>query len=716
MPKITKDPVGFTTPDQTRKSQGIRAARTTLPVSVGTQSALTSGSNSRGSYSGSDIDDLLGTVAGVVGPATEAVNFQITSNIKDELRERKEQVDAEFGVRDAAIQEASFDSGLVPEDLERSKQVLDRTTQQFRQGRLKASTYWARMESITRQMRARYPGHIDEIDQISRSLTGALPANALRQSLMRESLATAPGDKRQKEKLSLISKYGQHAGPVATNRYANDEIGDLEYAQLGARVQFLRNTQEVEEAKLDLANKRNTNVLNTTRDAAESKVWTDIGVVLHQSDTFNRFLDNVESFTQPGAKLSVDDQTNLRLSFVNMKAQAIKAMNSTLLDPRYAKMRSSDKTALINSVNNWFEQVSSAVDKNEPALIPAYMDQLKGILESGQIEMLRRSDTMRQIATMKETVGEETTRILLGGQFRGLLRRGLEETRKMFLIEGGMPEIKGSSLTQDAKTLARQGHTPSLHKDYVANGKKMMTGKIVGGRPGEGEAMQRKYADYFFNSKNFDYIDSLPRAHRYDAFMQLTDETTRRRMEKFLSDGSSEGLQTWVKYTNWLARNFESMISTQVNDINAGIINRQNVTVDFDPETTRFTIRDLVPEGPQRDPNTFTGITESSNESVLQNSVTLFNNTLQNVRKVVEIEVNRGSGTKEQKEQRVINTLATFIQAAGVKLGAEKEGPLFAQMLEGMRKAGTQPKLRREAREDVELDAGRQIDSIILGP
>jgi hypothetical protein len=63
---------------------------------------------------------------------------------------------------------------------------LHRLTQAYNAGNLSDSYYDAQLVSVAKQLRAKYPGFRDEVDQAISQITGIQPANALRSSLVRD--------------------------------------------------------------------------------------------------------------------------------------------------------------------------------------------------------------------------------------------------------------------------------------------------------------------------------------------------------------------------------------------------------------------------------------------------------------------------------------------------------------------------------------------------
>ena len=125
------------------------------------------------------VGDIAAMSAGVVDKAVQ-------QNIKEEVQEGTELIQREFGVEDASLLQSDVSSQPLPTDLTRASENIQTLRTAVEQGRLSQVHYTARLDSMVRQMRARYPGYRDQIDKIVQDVTGITPANTLQRQLMQE--------------------------------------------------------------------------------------------------------------------------------------------------------------------------------------------------------------------------------------------------------------------------------------------------------------------------------------------------------------------------------------------------------------------------------------------------------------------------------------------------------------------------------------------------
>lgn len=84
-----------------------------------------------------------------------------------------------------------------PPSVEAATGEVARFTQAFKDGKISDTQYYAKVESLARQVRAKYPGYREIIDQKISSIVGTNPANQLRKEILSE-IGTAQAAARKK--------------------------------------------------------------------------------------------------------------------------------------------------------------------------------------------------------------------------------------------------------------------------------------------------------------------------------------------------------------------------------------------------------------------------------------------------------------------------------------------------------------------------------------
>lgn len=141
---------------------------------------------------------LFESVAGALDSGIKVADQANKDAITDDIFNQVDSIQSEFGVDDATVMEADAESASpLPAGVQAAGENLARLQNAYSKGPrsgVSESHYWARMNNMVRQLRAKYPGYRAEIDDMVSGVTGAKPANALRSALFNEWNATADAD------------------------------------------------------------------------------------------------------------------------------------------------------------------------------------------------------------------------------------------------------------------------------------------------------------------------------------------------------------------------------------------------------------------------------------------------------------------------------------------------------------------------------------------
>lgn len=122
---------------------------------------------------------------------TKAVDEYYKGTIGDQVEKEIDAINVEIGVEGVATNLGQIDVGTgnidaptPPSLVEAARQIEDATTA-FKTGNYPEMYYWARVQALTKALRARYPGYRDWIDNQVARHTGNTPANQLFSEMLR---------------------------------------------------------------------------------------------------------------------------------------------------------------------------------------------------------------------------------------------------------------------------------------------------------------------------------------------------------------------------------------------------------------------------------------------------------------------------------------------------------------------------------------------------
>jgi hypothetical protein len=132
------------------------------------------------------IDQAVSGFKNVFEGAVELVDKTVKGNIKDDVTAAEDAFFSEVGVPGRSAPEASINLPDLPEGMKSEFVNLENAREAVRQGKLNKETYALRMDSVSRQLRIKYPGYRDEVDTLVQKAAGFRPANRVMNDMFDE--------------------------------------------------------------------------------------------------------------------------------------------------------------------------------------------------------------------------------------------------------------------------------------------------------------------------------------------------------------------------------------------------------------------------------------------------------------------------------------------------------------------------------------------------
>ena len=221
-------------------------------------------------------DKGLGTLFGAIGDAVQGAGALYDKQQQENIRK-----DVSTVFDDA--NEPFAQDGVVPDDIQQSRENIKNLSEAYRQGKLSDVAYYGKLNTATKNLKLKYAGREDEVDKIIQSVTGIRPANALRNAVLQE-LSSIEKEKADAER--SWDKYindDENMGLLALSHpdvYSNPE----KYADPAARNQLIlqTNTKRAERAA-SKARVESLKAMDIESDFVKKnleKEWRQSGVVL----------------------------------------------------------------------------------------------------------------------------------------------------------------------------------------------------------------------------------------------------------------------------------------------------------------------------------------------------------------------------------------------------------------------------------------------------
>lgn len=317
---------------------------------------------SEGYQADSSLGTLIGGAADILTMAVKGTDQYIKNTSTEQITE---QVDA---VRDEAIVQrkaaVNLNDPTVPAGLRQSAKELQKIDTARQQGKLRESSYWARMDMIARSMRSKYPGYREHIDNTISSLVGTTPANALVRALANEadSLTKAGG-------LSEAAKFAKTNYEYLPQEALESVGKPNEWSINQLMVTAAANRQKDAEVKRKQAG---LNLIKAEREVSQEESADVFNADVNRAfvkttSKFDAVLDNV---TKEGEKLREANGGVLPPEFIQRSRAAIAATKSAFLqesmeatrNPAYASLNSAAKKKTIDDYVKSLDMISESLE------------------------------------------------------------------------------------------------------------------------------------------------------------------------------------------------------------------------------------------------------------------------------------------------------------------------------------------------------------------
>jgi Ca2+-binding RTX toxin-like protein len=560
-----------------------------LPGGENTQNTLRS---SEGYQADTSTAVALKGGADVLEMGIKTADQAIKLDIKDRAYKQIDAVRDEFGVGPAATIQGVIPTKEVPEDLQRSMEGLRDVKRGYQQGIIGESTYWARMESISRQLRSRYAGHRAYIDDTISGITGGTPANKLVAALRQEAAKGSENseERRRYEYIKQNERFlpeGYHTGK-ADKIYYDDYNVLRDFVAKQKRLALLREERDANIKSGALTREEADKVL-----ARSAKIEVNSAVSL-QLDPQLRRVDELVKKAQDEEKSGIVSPTTSQ-ELTRAVNEAEKNLNllatSILKQPIYLNLPDAAKKSVMEEVNSVLSIYKNASISKDWGSLNAAARSLK-LMQEGTDTVVLSSDFNKVLASAQRNFGPQVAAIIFG-QERGAVvgPKAIEDTLKRMqamkvAIGSTTPERSVEDLTKGGINGA--GVIESLKYPLEALKDPKAT-----------PAFKNATINNYF--KNADSADRLLRAGPDGK--KYTPETRRELFKTLVNPDVTKVVQelndpiVQRRYGEWASRAFAVTYSSDISDLGDRGYPKDSIKITFNPTTLKFAA-EHIPVGP----------------------------------------------------------------------------------------------------------------------
>jgi hypothetical protein len=635
----------------------------------------------------------------------DTADYMAQTYIGEELRSQKEMVDAEFGVREATTTQESITSPVqpAPADLEMAFTQVEGVQAGYQSGRLKESHYWARLESITRQMKARFPGYKNEIDQRIGALSGRTPANALRDELKQEALAA---DKVKDRKQQIVERsmfdgsYVRAFGDKDPATMTEEEI----LSGVGT-VQAQDATVTAETARLAYEDKKKTLKKDEAMEVGKRHsmlLWNRLfKPTTHAAggmDPFIKALDAAQTDLNSGGTLDADEQADLSLKLNQFKRNALNSVELWLNSDFSEDTPGQSWRSVINDeekikqlkqpVLDTIAQYEQAILDKDLGWIGMNAKYIASTETSVGARLLKQSDAARLYSGVKGIMGETGGNLVLADKGNNLLSELNASLNDQLSKKSILGET--SSLKSEFDTWAKEGvEDPAAYTAAIRSHVAMLV---------ENKNLPKANFDHLvetmYGAENLNMLSKWSEKQKLSAFRTFTSPEVQKKMEEI--KGSNP--QAWAKYRSWVSHNFSALFRTDLMNASEALGVHQYATLEWDEKNMQFVPKELkMPQKSAALTSYYAGKYQQ-----LQNTVQRINEELKGVAPIL---------TSDQDDPGAY--LGDLVSKMGLDPHLLKENSFVATLLEAVYKNVQEDTVGEQLRENSPLPDMPTVDQAI---
>lgn len=499
------------------------------------------------------------------------------------------------------------DKGNQPVAINRLGNRIAGLTEQYQQGGLSNSAYYAKLESFVRETKTQFPGYANEIDSMVATKVGTTPANALRSALLNDVTSLQNKVQSLNDKWTTFKR--QNADQIYTIWPNFDQIeGSLSRSQIEAEVgkrqaRELQTKNKLQDlALVDKSNAARTDQANDVALQIGSEISrnTVIGVTntmgIQNAGDLRQYIIDVQTGKRPQPGPEELQQLSGLFSTLEQKAtaafnaQANRPLNSNTTETLASVLRDPSKLDAARTVAlSDIRTIKEGLFNDQHGIVAATVQYNKANDALIDKQLSTKIPNLNIAAGVRRKIGDNAIGNLIIDSQSGMgadLMTGLRNA-------GWEAASRGVPIIETATSMSRDDKSGAAVRQHVRD----TTGFVIN----QDKLADKSLADTSFkslygpgNRMLIDAYNSNP-GSQVQAFKDMVrPEMTQAVKKRNASDQKM--------YSDWANDSFTSVFQTQANGVNAAANAYKlngNLTLEYDPNNQQFSYKGnkLAPQG-----------------------------------------------------------------------------------------------------------------------
>lgn len=517
--------------------------------------------------------------------AMKGADNLIKQDINDTTTQAMDQIYSEFGVDSAlGIEGKPAGSDTPPGEIKTAEDNLSRLSQARARGTISENSYWSRVESVSRQLRARYPGHRDYIDQRISSVSGGKPANEIVRNIMQEgaraAAASSAGLKQRDQLAEQLAKEG--ILPPDWEKMDHHQLINASIIPLKQKAQL-----NFEKSAIELAKSRNEATGELTATAARTMVSNYVtdahGSLINGMPEYQSFVSSMTDAAKKSGTGTLDDTsvTKLRTDFNVFRTKFLSTVEDSLNNEFGGTLTEKQREDAISPAVRWLNNYETALVNKDYGYLVELSHRREAMKSSDEIRLLSNFPTLRANATINNTLGEiasntylEYSTQLVSPKDKALFSEQLTRlwTDPNYSVNDALHDNKAKGMGKEANTATIMAMLDNLQNPNIKPEATLQIAKSL------------------YGERNASMLSNITDpSQRLSVYSRMVNPTIFSRIKQLKDQGYT---QIYDNYIGWAEFNFSNISRNVVSDFTRKM-DASGSTKDrvrFNPSTGTFSV------------------------------------------------------------------------------------------------------------------------------
>lgn len=560
-------------------------------VDIADAPVLNQSRSSEGFRGSTAIGSMFQAAGSALKQGATIADTAVKGYIQREATQEVDRIRDDYGVGAAVEFKTGLDNPRVlPEELNNAGDRLKMLRSAYMSNKLRESNYRAQLELASRQLRYRYPGYREEIDQMFTQITGNLPANALRASLMQEAeedaaaLRRSQGDEDSNAKRlnRQWDKAIEDGLPIPQSMYEKKAAGTLTLEEfqpwrnnqsaLKYQNDAIKDNIETEEKQRDQRDSRFSDLFKTaTHQRVTALVQGSTSVIANDQEKFKALMNRMRE-----GKITKEDLQTAQM-FAGKIRNAWEVEKAKLASEYAGTLPKEKLNEIAGGGDVWLNSFLSDLENGNTGFLNHHMNTVKIAQNAANYEVSKNVRGIEYISVLKDKLGPQLSdTILRNASVMSATQQQLDSFFLSKMVDGKKPVEDALAEMQKLSG----GTLDAKQVDSLTNGAMQAAASTDTDETTTGTILDNLYG----RGNGVNILKNIPQDKRPDFILKMVNPSYVKALENKRSAGTITQ-QQWDNYSKWVFDTATITLRSEASTANQIQNVRKNIKLQYDPKT-----------------------------------------------------------------------------------------------------------------------------------